>query len=212
MTVLKKMPRMVSEVRRLSCPLHLSKMATLTPKIILDIGNSRYELRCMDGSGCRSTFSREQRAKFLDEKTIEKLECLQQQDEIRRANLQNLVACPFCDFVAECLPTEIDREFRCHNPECEEVSCRLCKAKTHVPLSCEEFKRNNGVSERRIIEEARTEALVRTCGKCQCRIIKDDGCNKVTCTACFSGRKSMMPHKLYHARSLLTYRYDTSAM
>lgn len=153
-----------------------------------DIGNSRYELRCMDGSGCKSTFSREQRATFLDAKMIEKLECLQQQDEIRKADLQNLVTCPFCNFIAECLPIEVDREFRCQNPVCEEVSCRLCKEKTHVPLSCQELKRENGISERRVIEEARTEALVRTCGKCKVRIMKEDGCNKVVCTSCSSGR------------------------
>ena len=66
------------------------------------------------------------------------------------------------------------------------VSCRLCKAKSHVPLSCDEFKKENGVSERRIIEEARTEALIRTCGKCKVRILKEDGCNKVICTKCYA--------------------------
>ena len=148
------------------------------------IGNSRYILQCMDGSGCKATFSRYERSRFLDDKTIEKLERLQQQDEIRMAEIQNLSTCPFCDFAAICVPVEEDREFRCHNPECEEVSCRLCKAKTHVPMSCEEFKKETGVSERRVIEEARTEALIRTCGKCQVRILKEEGCNKVICTSC----------------------------
>ena len=67
-----------------------------------------------------------------------------------------------------------------------QVSCRLCKAKSHVPLSCDEFKKEHGVSERRIIEEARTEALIRTCGKCKIRILKEDGCNKVICTKCYA--------------------------
>lgn len=66
------------------------------------------------------------------------------------------------------------------------VSCRLCKAKSHIPLSCDEFKKENGVSERRVIEEARTEALIRTCGKCKVRILKEDGCNKVICTKCYA--------------------------
>lgn len=151
-----------------------------------DIGNSRYGLRCMDGSGCTATFSRQERERFLDAKSIEKIERLQQQDDIRLADLQNLCTCPFCDFAAICPPIEEDKEFRCHNPECEEVSCRLCKAKSHIPLSCDEFKRENGVSERRIIEEARTEALIRTCGKCKVRILKEDGCNKVICTKCYA--------------------------
>ena len=86
-----------------------------------DIGNSQYKLCCMDFSGCKATFSREQRLRFLDDKTIGKLERLQQQEEIRLAELDNLCTCPFCDFAAICPPIEEDREFRCHNPHCEEV-------------------------------------------------------------------------------------------
>jgi len=37
-----------------------------------------------------------------------------------------------------------------------------------------------------VIEEARTEALLRTCGKCKVRILKEDGCNKVICTSCYA--------------------------
>ena len=149
-----------------------------------DIGNSRYDLRCMDQSGCTATFSRDQRKRFLDDNMIEKLERIQQQDEIRKADLQNLSTCPFCDFAAICPPVEEDREFRCHNLECGEISCRHCKLKSHIPLTCEESKKEDGVSERRVIEEARTEALIRTCEKCKVRILKEDGCNKVICTSC----------------------------
>jgi len=58
--------------------------------------------------------------------------------------------------------------------------------KSHVPLTCEEHKKENGISERRVIEEARTEALIRTCNKCKVRILKEDGCNKVICTSCYA--------------------------
>ena len=37
-----------------------------------------------------------------------------------------------------------------------------------------------------MIEEARTEALIRTCNKCKVRILKEDGCNKVVCTSCYA--------------------------
>lgn len=87
-----------------------------------DIGNSQYKLQCMDFSDCKATFSRDQRTRFLDGKTIEKLERLQQQEEIRLAGLENLSTCPFCDFSAICPSIEEDREFRCYNPHCEEVS------------------------------------------------------------------------------------------
>ena len=102
-----------------------------------DIGNSRYGLRCMDGSGCTATFSRQERERFLDAKTVEKIDRLQQQDEIRLADLPNLCTCPFCDFAAICPPIEDDKEFRCHNPECEEVCSPLinhCARRTYSLL------------------------------------------------------------------------------
>lgn len=75
----------------------------------------------MDGSGCEATFSRSERRIFLDAKTIETLDRLQQQEEIRRADLEGLARCPFCDFAAICPPAEVDKEFHCNNSECEEV-------------------------------------------------------------------------------------------
>ena len=86
----------------------------------------------MDGSGCKATFSRQERERFLDTKSIEKLERLQQQEEIRLADLLNLSTCPFCDFAAICPSIEEDKEFRCHNPECEEV---LSLFHIHITIS-----------------------------------------------------------------------------
>ncbi|KAL8906506.1 MAG: hypothetical protein Q9207_001992 [Kuettlingeria erythrocarpa] len=145
------------------------------------IGLSRFVLECMDGSGCKAIFSRSERQRFLDAKTIDKLERLQQQTELRQADLPNLETCPFCDFAAICDPIEVDKEFRCGNPECEKVSCRKCRIVTHIPMSCEEFKKENGVSGRHQIEEARTKALLRQCPKCKSSVFKDGGCNKIMC-------------------------------
>lgn len=117
---------------------------------------------------------------------MDTLERLQQQDEIRLADLDDLTSCPFCDFAAICAPVEEDREFRCANPDCEKVSCRLCKHETHIPLSCEAYAKDNKVNIRHAVEEAMTEALVRSCHKCQNKYIKEFGCNKMMCTRCSS--------------------------
>ncbi len=140
----------------------------------------------MDGSGCKAGFAKEQICRFLDQKTMDTLERLQQQDEIRLADLDDLTSCPFCDFAAICAPVEEDREFRCANPECEKVSCRLCKHETHIPLSCEAYAKENKVTIRHAVEEAMTEALVRSCHKCKNKYIKEFGCNKMMCTRCSS--------------------------
>ena len=151
-----------------------------------EIGNSRYKLRCMDCSGCKADFAKEQIRRFLDQKTIDTLERLQQQEEIRLADLDDLTSCPFCDFAAICAPVEEDREFRCANPECEKVSCRLCKHETHIPLTCEAYAKDNKVTVRHAVEEAMTEALVRSCHKCKNKYIKETGCNKMMCMRCMS--------------------------
>ncbi|KAL9115297.1 MAG: hypothetical protein Q9187_007324, partial [Circinaria calcarea] len=138
----------------------------------------------MDGSGCKAEFGREQKHRFLDPQTIALLERLQQQDEIRIADLADLERCPFCDYAAICPPIEIDKEFRCSMPNCERVSCRLCKNDSHIPLSCKEYRRENGLTERHVLEEAMTSALIRPCPKCKVPILKEGGCNKLVCSRC----------------------------
>jgi hypothetical protein len=151
-----------------------------------EIGKMHYKLKCMDGSICTGIFSMPQLTRCLDPKTLSALERLQQQEEIRLAGFEGLAECPFCDYKAICPPVEMDKEFRCGNPECERVSCRLCEEETHVPKSCEENKKERHLPARHAIEEAMTEALIRTCPKCKAKIVKEAGCNKMTCTRCYA--------------------------
>ncbi|KAH0425474.1 hypothetical protein CcaCcLH18_10933 [Colletotrichum camelliae] len=101
---------------------------------------------------------------------------------LQAQGFENLSTCPFCPYAADCPPIDEDKEFRCVNPECEIVSCRLCRQETHVPRTCEEAAAENGISARRKIEEAMSSALIRKCNKCQTPFIKETGCNKMTCT------------------------------
>lgn len=145
------------------------------------IGVQEWELKCADSSGCDATFTRSQRAKALDAKTMETLDRLQQQAEIKKAGMKGLSHCPFCHFAAICPSIEEDWEFRCGNPECEKVSCRRCDRESHVPKSCKEAKEEQGLDERHLVEEARTAALIKKCPGCGRGIIKEGGCNRVLC-------------------------------
>lgn len=131
------------------------------------VGLSKYELTCMSMDGCPASFSHVERQRFLDKKLASALDRAEQEAVLRLANLENLVSCPFCPFAAECSPTEVDREFRCQNPECQVVSCRLCDKETHIPKTCEEAAKEHGYSARRTIEEAMSAALIRRCNKCE---------------------------------------------
>ncbi|KAL5048160.1 hypothetical protein BDW71DRAFT_25897 [Aspergillus fruticulosus] len=148
------------------------------------IGMMKYTLQCFDISGCQAPFDRRQLKEVLSPSVIEKLDSLQQEDEIRKAGLEGLEDCPFCSYKAVLPPIEEDREFRCENSSCKVVSCRLCKEKSHVPQTCEEFRKDKGLSERHQVEEAMSNALIRKCPKCQLKIIKEYGCNKMQCTKC----------------------------
>ncbi|KAL3420006.1 E3 ubiquitin-protein ligase RNF216-like protein 2 [Phlyctema vagabunda] len=153
-----------------------------------EIGNSKYELNCMSMDGCKAGFAQDQRTLFLDEKSCIALERNEQEAMLRMSGIENLASCPFCPYAAEYPPVEINKEFQCMAPDCEKVSCRLCKLESHIPKTCEENAKENGLSIRRQIEEAMSAALIRKCNKCGTPFVKEEGCNKMTCTRnhCFN--------------------------
>ncbi|KAE8348655.1 hypothetical protein BDV28DRAFT_81746 [Aspergillus coremiiformis] len=148
------------------------------------IGLMKYKLQCLDTSECKATFAHWRLKEALGPSLMAKLDHLQQQDEIEQAGLEGLENCPFCDFRAICPSVKEDREFRCYNPSCETVSCRLCKDKSHIPMTCDEARKEKGLPARHTVEEAMSEALIRNCPKCNIKIIKETGCNKMTCSKC----------------------------
>ncbi|KAI1486651.1 hypothetical protein F5X96DRAFT_681852 [Biscogniauxia mediterranea] len=148
------------------------------------VGMSKYELTCMSVDGCTAGFSRAQRALFLDKKLSTALDRIEQEAMLRMAGIENLETCPFCPYAAEYPPVDVDKEFRCDNPKCEKVSCRLCRRETHIPKTCAEVTADEGVDARHVLEEAMSAALIRRCNTCQNPFVKQDGCNKVVCTKC----------------------------
>ncbi|KAF2018741.1 hypothetical protein BU24DRAFT_104098 [Aaosphaeria arxii CBS 175.79] len=149
-----------------------------------EIGSMRCTIVCFADTNCGGTFRRQYLLDSLSQSTFERLEHLQQQADLAAANLDFLEECPFCDFKMECLPIEVDREFRCEAPKCRKVSCRACQKETHVPMTCEEARKEEKLNLRHTIEEAKSQALIRKCNKCSNPFIKEYGCNKMTCGKC----------------------------
>ncbi|PYI06766.1 hypothetical protein BO78DRAFT_110826 [Aspergillus sclerotiicarbonarius CBS 121057] len=163
---------------------HFFCFACIRKSAETQIGLMKYQLQCVDISGCQAKFARARLEEALGSSMMQKLDSLQQLDEIEKAGLEGLEACPFCDFKAICPPVEEDREFRCRNPECERVSCRLCQQESHIPKSCQEARKERGLPERHLVEEAMSEALIRNCPRCKVKIVKEYGCNKMICSKC----------------------------
>ncbi|OHF00534.1 ubiquitin-conjugating enzyme [Colletotrichum orchidophilum] len=146
------------------------------------VGLSKYELLCMSTDGCSAGFSRKERLKFIDDQLSAALDRIESEAVLRMAGIENLETCPFCPYAAEYPSVDINKEFKCDNPECQLVSCRLCREETHLPRTCEEAASDGTEGARRQIEEAMSTALIRKCNKCGMAFVKESGCNKMTCT------------------------------
>ncbi|KAK5109009.1 hypothetical protein LTR62_007643 [Meristemomyces frigidus] len=150
--------------------------------ITSEVGEARCKVLCT--AGCGAPYAHNQLNLLSNKQLLDKLAELVQEKAIRDAGMEDLEECPGCDFKAIVPPIEEDFEFRCANPGCEMVSCRRCKTRTHIPISCEQHAKENKSDARHTIEEAMTAALVRSCNKCKKQFIKELGCNKMSCPSC----------------------------
>ena len=99
--------------------------------------------------------------------------------------------CPQCGFQA--LVPDQQRNFYCPILTCQFKSCRQCGEPTHDPTPCDQVEKKNDTAARLKVEEAMSEARIRTCPKCSRKFYKQEGCNKMTCSCgtliCYICRK-----------------------
>ncbi|XP_043481922.1 uncharacterized protein LOC122511005 [Leptopilina heterotoma] len=139
------------------------------------IGDGQNHINCF--AECEREFSLSALQIVLPPTTFSILLQKRQEAEVMAAGLEGLVSCPFCHFAS--IPPPETKVFKCLNPDCMKETCMSCKALNHVPLKCEEVAKEDEA--RLQLEEKMTEALVRTCHKCQKAFFKEEGCNKMTC-------------------------------
>ncbi|KAK7077921.1 hypothetical protein SK128_020266, partial [Halocaridina rubra] len=145
-----------------------------------EIGQGRINFRCLEGD-CKAEFSLGTLKRVMKPSVFSNILARKQLEEIAAAAIEDLEACPFCNFQT-IMPNKEDKVFKCLNPECMKDSCRLCKEPNHVPLRCEEVEKQAQKDARTFLENKMTEAMVRECWKCKKRFIKQDGCNKMLCS------------------------------
>eukprot|EP00918_Siedleckia_nematoides_P062606 GHVU01136503.1.p1 GENE.GHVU01136503.1~~GHVU01136503.1.p1 ORF type:complete len:333 (+),score=40.44 GHVU01136503.1:105-1001(+) len=155
------------------------------------IGQAKYKFPCLDAD-CEMQLSFSTLQQALTPQVFSNLLRKIQEEEIRQADIQDLVSCPYCSF-ATIIPNAEDRVFKCLNAECMKETCRLCKEPNHIPLKCQEVEKEVETRIRTYIENQMTDAMLRTCNQCQKRFYKTEGCNKMTCTCgatmCYVCRK-----------------------
>mmetsp|Transcript_20090 Transcript_20090/g.29813 ORF Transcript_20090/g.29813 Transcript_20090/m.29813 type:complete len:631 (+) Transcript_20090:134-2026(+) len=133
------------------------------------------ELLCL--SGCGAGLQGLQEA--LPENVWAKYNELQYQAAVSQVEMDDLCSCPKCGYQAAVPATEMI--FRCPVGECGHESCRKCGEEPHIPLKCSEVEKKHETKGRLKVEEAITEAKIRKCPKCTKKIVKESGCNKMTC-------------------------------
>ena len=118
------------------CPeAHLFCSTCISTYASTQLGAHNSSLTCIHPSSCSLPFPKSELKRILSTKLYELYERLEQQKEIRQAELVGLEECPFCEWkcVVE-VSTEEDNRFRCGNEEggCGVVSCRGCKKLVRV--------------------------------------------------------------------------------
>uniref|UniRef100_A0A915KNF2 RING-type domain-containing protein n=1 Tax=Romanomermis culicivorax TaxID=13658 RepID=A0A915KNF2_ROMCU len=92
--------------------------------------------------------------------------------------------CRFCNFgVIVDVPIEVNKVFKCGNPRCGKEICRRCNIdwQQHIGIPCDEIETDADEKFRKQAEERLANAVIRYCHKCKAPIIKETGCNKMTC-------------------------------
>ena len=102
------------------------------------IGQAKVKFPCLEGQ-CTEEFTMVTLQKALRPKTFSLLLGKIQEEEIRQADIEDLVTCPFCSF-ATIMPNPHDKVLCCKNPECLKESCRwmqhIFKLNHRLRLTC----------------------------------------------------------------------------
>ena len=158
-------------------------------------GHGKSLLPCL-GSDCEALFSTSSLG-FIQPKLMRNLEEMQQRDMLTMAfgdsRDEKLHHCPFCDYA--CLVPVSTQIFQCFG--CGKESCLFCGVdwKKHADYGyvCDDVEGDDEAKIRLKTEEAMTEILARKCHRCSALILKESGCNKMTCkcgaTMCYVCRK-----------------------
>jgi len=156
----------------------------------VQIGDQKTQISCL--TDCGSTFPLAVLQANLAPTVFSRLLQRRQLEEVQAAGFEDLVQCPACNF-ATIMPDPLDKIVHCQNPECGKETCRLCREDNHIPLTCDEVEKDSDVADRVKLENAMTDAMLRSCVACQKKFFKEDGCNKMKCscgaTMCYLCRK-----------------------
>lgn len=133
-------------------------------------------LTCLAMGGCKAPLSHGAVAQALATPVRRQRDAIVARAELVRADIEGLQSCPFCPYSCVAPALYTDTTFRCEHPTCGRRSCTKCSAEIFpdTPHVCPEAD----------VENALTDAVIRSCPRCATRFYKDSGCNKMRCPTC----------------------------
>ncbi|KAE9521827.1 hypothetical protein AGLY_017779 [Aphis glycines] len=142
------------------------------------VGGGKVDIKCF--ANCNEEFNLTMIKSIVDDKLYQRIMSLKQAQEIKAAGIEGLETCAFCDYSVILSPDL--KIINCLNPECKKETCRKCREESHFPYRCDQIERAPEVEIRTMIENKMTEVLIRICYYCKRKFVKEDGCNKMTCS------------------------------
>jgi TRIAD3 protein (E3 ubiquitin-protein ligase RNF216) len=171
------------------------------------IGDSKYMFNCINDK-CKREFEMSTLSNVLEPNMFSKVLRNIQNEEIKKAGIENLESCKYCTYAA-IIENPEEKVFRCLNPDCLKETCRQCNEPNHLPLRCNEIEKSDEVSMRTWIENRVTEAMIRQCHKCSKRFFKVEGCNMMHCVCgasmCYLCRKPTSDYKHFQEGTCKQY-------
>ncbi|KAL4148747.1 hypothetical protein QTP88_002912 [Uroleucon formosanum] len=162
-----------------SCPAgHIFCSACIKKGTEVAVGGSKVDIKCF--GDCNEEFNLTMIKSIVDDKLYQRIMRLKQAQEIKAADIEGLETCAFCDYSVILSPDL--KIINCLNPECKKETCRQCREESHFPYRCDQIEKAPEVEVRTMIENKMTEVLIRICYHCKRKFVKEDGCNKMTCS------------------------------
>jgi len=134
--------------------------------------------------GCEARFPYDMLQKALDEDNLQKLEEKRRHQALNIADIEGLEMCKYCNYpIIFDVPPDVNKVFKCGNADCGREYCRKCQVDwdEHIGRPCKEVETEDDTKKRREAEERMAAAVIRRCSKCKSPMIKEEGCNKLTC-------------------------------
>jgi TRIAD3 protein (E3 ubiquitin-protein ligase RNF216) len=157
-------------------------------------------ISCMTIHCCKDSIPLSEIRRALPNDVIERYEYRQAQEAIVEAKIEGLVYCPFCN-----IPYEVEKCVQVldyQNPKCLKASCIKCKNLNHLALHCEEVEEKFETAFRREFEERMKKSMIKECNICKVELIKEYGCNRVTCmcgnTMCYVCKWAILYSDILH--------------